>query len=69
MSHTLTAPQRKAMEQAAAHKLGLIATPLGGGFQRTSFLKMMERLCAAGLMRPNAHGEHEITDAGREALR
>lgn len=37
------------------------------GYAEASWRRMMERLCAAGMVTPNAHDGYEITEQGREA--
>lgn len=46
----------------------VVSMPYMTGFERVSWLRNAEYLVTCGLLRPNAHGDWYITDAGRAAL-
>lgn len=46
---------------------GLVEDYGTNGLARAGWIRMMERLCEAGLFRRYVHGGYEITDAGRAA--
>ena len=67
---SLTAAQRKFLELADAHPIGLTPPPCtNNGLSSASRRRMIDRLLLAGLVRGYPHGgQYEITDAGRQAL-
>ena len=67
----VTPAQRRVLEIAAKHELGLVTSLMLGattGFGSRSRRLMFNRLREAGLLKPYLHGGYEITDAGRAAL-
>lgn len=63
----MTPAARKWMECAKPD--GRIVYAGSRGFGRRAWELCMERAASEGLVRPNAYGEFEITDAGRAALK
>lgn len=65
----LTAAQRKFLELADAHPLGITPPVRPNGFGGRSRKAMIARLELDGLVKKYPHGEeYEITDRGRSAL-
>lgn len=63
----LTAGQEKWLRRANA--LGQIVWNGPRGYGRSVYERVMQALQAKGLVVPNAFGEYELTDTGREILR
>lgn len=65
--HQPTAAELRALGQALAQG-GRAARPSSNnGLARAAWRRKMERLVAAGLMRPYVHGGYELTAAGEAA--
>jgi len=67
----LTEAHEREIKAAIRSSRGVVEPPSaigGGNLRRANWLRMMDRLCAAGLFRPYVHGGYEITDEGRKAL-
>ena len=60
--------QRSKLESASG-EAGVIRCGATTTFGRLTHDRVMKRLCALGLAEANAHGDHYITPAGREALK
>lgn len=72
MARNLTEQEVRALEYGARHPDGVIAflgCGVGVGFMRRAHDKRMQNLVARGLAEPSAHGDHYITEAGRETLK
>jgi uncharacterized protein YjhX (UPF0386 family) len=69
MSIKLTKAQRRELQSAAQHRLGIVECYAVNGLAKENWRLMMERLRATGLVTVYAHGGYQITDAGREACR
>jgi len=65
----LTKAQRKELQRAADHRLGIVETGIGwGGLQRAAWHARMSVLVSRNLLKPYVHGGYEITPAGRLVL-
>jgi len=67
MSLRLSVTKVRLLQDGAAHPDGVIRGGGRTGFDRHRIKVALADLEAAGLIVPNAHGDHYITDAGREA--
>lgn len=65
----LTKAQRRELQAAARHHLGIVECYSGNGFATANWRLMMERLRLAGYVTAYVHGGYQITGAGREAIR
>ena len=65
----LTAAQTKALRYAVNNEFGQYRRPpYGNGLRLAGWRRTCGNLQALGLFLENAHGDYEITDAGRAAL-
>lgn len=64
----LTEKQLDILRQGARHPDGVVRPSIAPGFEGVSTRKNVRRLEALGLIEPNAHGDHYITDDGRRAV-
>jgi hypothetical protein len=64
----LSVTKIRLLQDGAAHPDGVVRGGGRTGFDRHRIKAALAGLVAAGLIVPNVHGDHYITDAGREAL-
>jgi DNA-binding MarR family transcriptional regulator len=64
----LTKTQIGMLQQGAAHRDGVVRPLARTNYDKANAKRALADLEASGLIEPNAHGDHYITDAGRDAL-
>ena len=64
----LTEPQIRILKEGAAHRDGVVRPSIAAGFSGVTTKRNVAILEREGMIVPNAHGDHYITDKGREAI-
>lgn len=64
----LTENQLRILREGARHPDGVVRPAIAAGFAGVTTRRNIASLARQGLIVPNAHGDHYITDAGRAAI-
>lgn len=64
----LTERQASILREGAAHRDGVVRPSIYPGFEGVTTRRSVKKLESLGLIEPNAHGDHYITEAGRAAI-